>query len=145
MWQPMIQQRIRLPPTVVCHHTPQAVQRVYMRHQHDSSSCLSNGQKICLFLLTCHFETRWDSLTYVSVYILMDLHIFESWLITCVSCISSGYSPWRSVEWDVPPVCHPVVPTYGQLSSSDASRSFPHTTIQNGPAHSWPAHPGRGF
>lgn len=62
MWQPMIQQRIRL--TVICHRTPPAVHRIYMRHQLDSSSCLLSGQKICLFLLTCHFETRWDWLTF---------------------------------------------------------------------------------
>lgn len=54
----MIQREIGLPLT--CSHTPQAVQRVFMRHRYNSSSCLLSGQKICLFLLTCLFETRWN-------------------------------------------------------------------------------------
>lgn len=75
------------------------------------------------------------------------LHILEAWLrlIICISVVSSGDSPRRSMEWDVPPVCHPVVPAHGQLSSSVSSRSFPHTSIQDQPPHSWPAHPWRGF
>lgn len=116
MWQLMIQQRIRLPLTVICHHTPPAVHRVYMRHRHDSSSCLSNGQKICLFLLTCHFETRWDWLTFASVL----KHVAHTWImvkmddmyffgvlrwfcsrrhgVRCSSCVpSSGLCPWTAV------------------------------------------------
>lgn len=61
-WQPMIQTEIRLPPTAICPYTPPAVQRVYMRHRHGSSSCLSSGLRICLFSLTCHSETRWANL-----------------------------------------------------------------------------------
>lgn len=63
MLQQTMQREIGLHLTFECPHTPPAVQRAYMRHRQDSFSCLSSGQKICLFLLTCHFETRWDWLT----------------------------------------------------------------------------------
>ena len=142
-WQPMIQTEIGLPLTVVCLHTPPAVQRVYMRHRHGSSSCLSSGQKICLFSLTCHSETRWGRLEFIESVSSYRKSCMR--LMTCVSVMSSGDSPWRGLEWDVPPVCHPVVPAHGQLSSSDSARSFSHAAGQDLPPHSWAAHLGGGL
>lgn len=66
-------------------------------------------------------------------------------LMACVSVTSSGDSPWRGLEWDVPLVYNPVVHVHGQLSSSVSPRSFSHTAGQDQPPHSWPAHPGRGL
>ena len=112
-WQPMIQTEIGLPPTVVCLHTPPAVQRVYMRHRHGSSSCLSSGQRICLFSLTCHSETRWGRLEFtesVSSYRKSCMRLMTCfcdvlrWFslkrlgVRCSSCVpSSGPCPWTAV------------------------------------------------
>lgn len=46
-------------------------------------------------------------------------------IISHIIWTQSGDSAWRSMEWDVPSVCYPVVLAYGQLSSSVHFRALP--------------------
>lgn len=88
-WQQMTQRGIALPLTAMCSLTCPLVQRMYMRHQHDSSSCPWSGQRTCQYLVVCHFETRWGWLTEALCVVLQwtCIHEHNSYTQMCASLI----------------------------------------------------------